>query len=242
MSTKVTNGLNLTGTKITNLGNGTDPADAVNKGQLDAAIEGLKWKAPVKAATTANIALSGEQTIDAVSILAGDRVLAKDQSAGAANGIYVAAAGAWTRATDFDAASEVEGAAVFVSQGSTNGNSRWNMTTPGPIVIGTTPLVWTQTGGGTSYTAGDGIDISGGVISVDSDVVPGKYSATIGDGVATTITVTHNLNTKDVVVSVREVSGDAMVIADVVANSANTVQITFATAPTTGQYRATVVG
>lgn len=239
---KVTNGLDLTGTKITNLGNGTDPTDAVNKSQLDAAIDGLKWKEPVQAATTANISLSGAQTIDGVSVIAGDRVLVKDQTTGAENGIYVASAGSWTRATDFDANSEVVGAAVFVSQGTANGNSRWNMTTDGPITVGTTAMVWTQTGGGTSYTEGDGIDISGGVISVDTSVVARKYSATVGNNTDTTLTVTHNLNTKDVVVSVREVSGDAVVLADVVANGVNTVQITFATAPTTGQYRVTVLG
>ena len=67
-------------------------------------------------------------------------------------------------------------------------------------------------------------------------------SATIGDGTATTITVTHNLNTQDVVVSVRETATNAGVITDWVANTANTVQLTFGTAPTSGQYRATVIG
>lgn len=238
---KVTNGLNFTGTKATNLANGTDPADAVNKSQLDAAIAGLKWKAPVRAATTGNITLSGAQTIDGVAVVAGDRVLVKGQSAGAANGIYVAAAGSWTRATDFDAASELGGAAVFVSEGAAHGNQQWQMTTNEPITLDTTALSWVQVGGGTSYSAGDGIDISGGVIAVDTAVVARKMSATVGDGSATTITVTHNLNTKDVQVSVREVSGDAFVLADVVANGVNTVQVSFATAPTVGQYRVSVV-
>lgn len=239
---KVTNGLDLTGTKIANLANGTSPSDAVNKSQLDAAVQGLKWKDPARAATTGNITLSGTQTIDGVAVVANDRVLVKAQTAGAENGIYVAAAGAWTRATDFDANSEVVGAAVFVSEGTTHGNSQWNMTTDGPVTIGTTALVWAQVGGGTSYSAGSGITITGSVIAADPAVVARKYSATVGDGTATTITVTHNLNTKDVVVSVREVSGDAVVIADVVANGVNTAQITFAVAPTTGQYRVTVVG
>lgn len=238
---KITNTLDANGNKIINLADGAAPQDAVTKAQLDAAVQGWKWKEPVRAATTTNITLSGAQTIDGVSVGAGDRVLVKNQSTGSVNGIYLAASGAWSRATDFDAASEVVGAAVFVSEGTTGGNSQWNMTTDGPVTIGTTALVWAQVGGGTSYTAGGGIGISGGVISVDPVVVARKYAATIGDGLATTITLTHNLNTQDVAVSVKEASGHAGVLVDWVAATVNTVQLTFAVAPSTGQYRALVV-
>jgi phage-related tail fiber protein len=238
---KITNTFDANGFKIVNAADATAAQDLVTKGQLDAAVQGWKWKEPVRAATTANITLSGAQTIDGVSVIAGDRVLVKDQSTGSANGIYVAASGAWTRATDFDASSELLGAAVFVSEGTANGNSQWQMTTDGPITIGTTALVWAQVGGGTSYSAGNGISISGGVIAVDPAVTARKYSANVGDGSSTTITVTHNLNTKDVVVSVRESSGDAGVLVDWVANGVNTVQLTFGVAPSSGQYRATVI-
>lgn len=238
---KITNTLDANGFKVQNLQDGTNPQDAVTKAQLDAAVQGWKWKDPVRAATTANITLSGAQTIDGVSVIAGDRVLVKDQSTGSANGIYVAASGSWSRATDFDAASELVGATVFVSEGTTNGNSQWLMTTDGPITLGSTSLVWTQVGAGTSYTQGNGISIGGGVIAVDATVVARKYSATIGDGSATTITLTHNLNTQDVSVSVRESTGNAGVLVDWVANGVNTVQLTFGTAPTSGQYRATVI-
>lgn len=239
---KFTNTIDANGFKVTGMADGTNPQDAVTKAQLDAAVQGYAWKTPVRAATTANITLSGAQTIDGVSVVAGDRVLVKNQTAGSGNGIYVAASGSWSRSTDMDTAAEALGAAVFVSEGTTQGNQVWLMTTDAPITIGTTALVWTQVGAGTSYTAGTGISISGGVIAVDTSVVPRKASATIGDGTATTITVTHNLNTQDVVVSVREVATNAVVVADVVANAANTVQITFGTAPTSGQYRVTVTG
>lgn len=238
---KITNTFDANGFKVSNLQDGTSAQDAVTKAQLDAAVQGWKWKDPVRAATTANITLSGAQTIDGVSVIAGDRVLVKNQSAGADNGIYVAASGAWSRAADYDAASELVGGTVFVSEGTANGNSQWTMTTDAPITLGTTALVWTQAGGGTSYTAGNGIGISGGVISVDPAVVARKASATIGDGSATTITVTHNLNTQDVAVSVKEVSSNAGVLVDWVANGVNTVQLTFGTAPSSGQYRATVI-
>lgn len=238
---KVTNNLDFNGNRAINAADGVNPQDYVTLAQMQAAIQGWKWKEPVRAATTANVTLSGTQTIDGVALVAGDRVLVKDQSSGAANGIYVVAAGAWSRATDLDAASEALGATVFVSEGTTQGNSQWKMTTDAPITIGTTALVWMQVGGGTSYTAGNGITIDSGVVAVDTTVVARKASATIGDGTATTITVTHNLNTQDVIVSVREASTNAVVLADVVANGVNTVQITFAVAPTTGQYRVTVV-
>lgn len=237
---KITNILDANGFKLTNLADATNPQDAVTKAQLDAQAQGFKWKEPVRAATTANITLSGAQTIDGVSVIAGDRVLVKDQSSGAANGIYLAASGAWTRATDFDVAAEVLGATVFVSEGTTNGNAQYKMTTDAPITLGATSLVWAQVGGGTSYTAGSGISLAGNVIAIDTAVVVRKASATIGDGTATTITVTHSLNTQDVQVSVREVSTNAGVLADWVANGVNTVQLTFGTAPTSGQYRVTV--
>ncbi len=239
---KITNNLDASGNRIVNMADGVSPQDAVTKAQLDAAVQGYKWKEPARAATTANITLSGTQTIDGVSIAVGDRVLVKNQTTGSANGVYLAASGAWTRATDFDASSEVLGAAVFVSEGTTQGNQVWLMTTDAPITIGTTALTFAQVGGGASYTAGNGITISAGVIAVDPAVVARKMSATIGDGTATTITVTHNLNTQDIVVSVRESSGNAGVLVDWVANGVNTAQLTFATAPTTGQYRVTIAG
>lgn len=237
-----TNVLDMSGFKVTNLADGTAASDAVNKGQLDAAVAGYSWKNPVRAATTVNVTLSGAQTIDGVSVVAGDRVLVKAQTTQSANGIYVAASGSWTRATDMDVAAEFVGAAVFVSEGTAHGNQQWQMTTDAPITVGTTNIVWVQFGGGTSYTQGNGISISGGTISVDPAVTARKYSAAIGDGTSTTLTVTHNLNTVDVSVAVRVASTNEAVIADWTANGVNTVQVTFGTAPTSGQYRVTVIG
>jgi hypothetical protein len=238
---KITNQFDANGFKVVNLADGTNPQDAATVAQLNAAVQGYSWKQPVRVATTANITLSGAQTIDGVSVVAGDRVLVKNQTAGAANGIYVAATGAWTRSTDFDTGAEALGAATFVSEGTAQGNQVWLNGTDGPITIGTTVLSFVQVGGGSAYSAGNGILISGGVISADPAVVARKSSATIGDGTATTLTITHGLNSQDVAVSVKEVSTNAGVIADWVANTVNTVQLTFGTAPTTGQYRVTVI-
>ena len=116
--------------------------DLVNKSYVDGLMAGLAWKAPVVVATTANITLSGEQTIDGV-LTATSRVLVKNQSTGANNGIYVSAAGAWARATDMDSAAETDSAAVFVSQGTVNGNKGF-VQTADSVTLGTTALVFVQ--------------------------------------------------------------------------------------------------
>lgn len=239
---KLTNNLDANGLRVQNLADPLTAQEPATKGWTEALLQGWKWKDPVRAATTANITLSGAQTIDGVSVIAGDRVLVKNQSTASANGIYVAAAGSWTRASDFDISSELLLATCFVSEGTTLGNTAWTMTTDGPITLGTTGLTFTQTNGGTSYTAGTGISVAGNVISIDTAVTARKASAAIGDGTSTTLTFTHNLNTRDVVVSVYDAATYTGVICDWVANGVNTVQLTFATAPTTGQYRVTVVG
>lgn len=239
---KITSNLDANGLKVTNAADGTNPQDYVTKAQLDAAIFGMKWKDPVRAATTANITLSGAQTIDGVSVIAGDRVLVKAQSTASANGIYLAASGAWTRATDFDASAEVLGSSVFVSEGTTLGNSVWLLTTDGPITLGSTSLTFTQIGSGTTYTGSGGVTVAGSVISLDTAVAARRAAAAIGDGVSTTLTFTHNLNTQDIAVGVRETSTNIGVLCDWTANGVNTVQLTFATAPSAGAYRVVVVG
>ncbi|MDO5940652.1 phage tail-collar fiber domain-containing protein [Burkholderia cepacia] len=101
----------------------------------------LDGKQSVRVATTASIALTGVQTIDGVVLVAGDRVLVKDQAAGAENGIYVVAAGVWARAADADAAAEVTpGMHVAVEQGTANADTVWTLVTDGQIVLGTTAL------------------------------------------------------------------------------------------------------
>lgn len=112
------------------------------------ASEATDWKASVICATTANISLTGEQTIDGVTTSA-DRILVKDQSTGSENGIYVTAAGAWARADDFDTDAEVTaGATMFISQGATLGNTTYQLTTDDAITVGTTALVFAQIAGG----------------------------------------------------------------------------------------------
>lgn len=241
--------------KITSLADPTSAQDAATKGYVDATAAGIDWKASVKCATTANITLSGEQTIDGVTTSA-SRILVKNQSTASQNGIYVTAAGSWTRATDADATAEVSsGMAVFVEEGTTLGATGWILTTTGTITIGSTSLTFTQWAGTSLYTAGTAISISGNVISIPalnasqraSIGVTGKYSALIGDGSTTAIAVTqgtHGLaSTAQIKAAVYDASTGDQVFPDVSINNSNgTVTLTFATAPSSNAYRLVLVG
>lgn len=123
----------------------------------------LAYKAPVRVATTAAITLSGEQTIDGVAVVAGDRVLDKDNATGASRGIYVAATGAWTRAGDWDGARDiVTGTQVYVTAGTLNGGRIFRVATTGEIVIGTTSISLTELAlstGGSAVTTLDGDEL-----------------------------------------------------------------------------------
>ena len=167
--------LSLGGNAITNLAAPVSGADATNKAYVDAAINGLSWKNPVIAATTATIALSGAQTIDGISVVAGQRVLVKDQTAPAQNGIYIVSAGAWSRSLDMDSTTpldEFSSAAVFVLQGTVN-VSRGFVETSLVVTVGTDPVTFVQFSTAGSYSGGSGISISGSTISVNLDATPG---------------------------------------------------------------------
>ena len=167
------------GNKITNLADPTSAQDAVTKSYADALLQGFDWKASVRAATTATGVLSSAyangSVVDGVTLVTGDRILLKNQSNGAENGIYtVNATGAPTRATDADASADVTaGLTAFVSEGTTNGNSSWTLTTDDAITLGTTSLTFTQVAGGSLYGAGSGLVLNGSsfdVVAADTSI------------------------------------------------------------------------
>lgn len=116
---------------------------------VTAELEKLDHKQSVRAATTANIALNGLQTIDGVTLVAGNRVLVKNQSAGAQNGIYVVSPTSWTRAADANDSVEITaGLVCAVDEGTTQENSRWQLITDDPITMGVTALVFANVSAG----------------------------------------------------------------------------------------------
>jgi len=160
------------GFKLTSLGAPTSGTDAATKQYVDNVAEGLKPKAAVRAATTADITLANEQTIDDVALVAGDRVLVKDQTDDEDNGIYnVVDAGAWTRSSDFDSLTpidEVNGAYVAVQEGTVNAGKIYVQ--QGEVTaIGTDPIIFVFFNSSASLVGGDGITVSGNNISVDHD-------------------------------------------------------------------------
>ena len=148
----------------------TDPAHAATKGYVDAARSGLDVKQSVRVATTAPINISADlengDVIDGVTLATGDRVLVKNQSTGSENGIYVVvASGAASRATDADSSAEVTtGMFTFVSEGTTNADSGWVLTTNDTITLGTTALAFAQFSGAGQITAGAGLTKTGNTI------------------------------------------------------------------------------
>ena len=153
------------GATVTGLPTPVSSSDAANKGYVDSAVNGLSWKEAVQIATTANITLSGEQTIDGITTSA-SRVLVKNQTDQTTNGIYVSAAGAWSRSTDANTGLELQGAAVFVEEGTTQANAGWVQTTD-PVTLGTSNIVWSQFSGAGSYVAGTGLTLIGNTFAVN---------------------------------------------------------------------------
>lgn len=125
-------------------------------------------KAPVRGATTANITLSGEQTVDGLALVSGDLELVKDQTDTTENGIYVVSASAWSRAANFDGNRDVrQGTLVNVYAGTTNLKTMWRCTTANPIVIGTSNIVFEQFLG----TLSNATTETAGVVKLSTDAI-----------------------------------------------------------------------
>lgn len=269
--------------KLTNLGTPVSAADAATKQYVDDVAQGLNIHAASYAATTANLnatysngtsgvgatltnaGTNAAFSVDGVSPSLNARILVKNQTSQAQNGIYVLStvgdgSTPWvlTRATDFDSAVEIAGGDfTFVDAGNTLANTGW-VNVDEVNTVGTDPIVFQQFSGAGTYTASDGVLLTGtnftGVVvasgglsvgasgfQLDTTIAVRKYAANVGDGTATTYTVSHNLGTKDVIVSVYDNSSPyAEVICDVQHTSTSAITLLFSVAPTSNQYRVVV--
>lgn len=169
-----TGSVDMDGYQITSLGDPTLSTDAATKAYVDGLLQGFDWKQSVRAASTVTGTLSSAfangQVIDGVTLATGDRILVKDQTNGAENGIYtVNASGSPTRADDADASVDMTaGVTVFISEGNAQGNSAWSITTDDVITLGTTAITFTQVAGGSLYTAGAGLVLTGSSFEVQA--------------------------------------------------------------------------
>lgn len=237
----------------------TSTADV--QGILSASTE-IKQKANY-VATSSVPSLSGQQSIDGVTVPLGSIVLLTNQSSSVTNGLWTVNSSSWTRPSDFSTGSWlVKGTLVMISAGNSNANTFWQCTSASGIVD-TNGNNWSkvmQAGPPVTYSSGNGVNVnnstnvvsavadpSGGLavtsqgIAIDTTKVVRKYVGTVPAG-NTVATITHNLNTTSVQVSLIHVaSGDIRLIGATV-TGVNTVSLEFGTAPTDNQYRVIVVG
>jgi hypothetical protein len=252
----------LNASRIKNLPDAIDPQEPATLAQVRSFVEGLAWKDSVRVSTQGNINLSAPgATIDGISMSAGDRVLVRLQTSQPGNGIYVwtGSATPMTRALDASTFAELEAAVVPVEEG-TDAGTQWRQTQVNGT-IDTSNVVWdsfnsavplaSETTAGrilvaTQAKTDAGTDDESAVTPLKLTTWSGKtkrYTSDIGDGSATSFTLTHNLGTRALQVTVHRNSGNYDEIeCEVRHTSTSAVTLLFTSAPTANQFVAVVNG
>lgn len=261
MAKRFYNGIDVVNNRIQNLASPSVGTDAANKQYVDNLVNGLDWKESVQAATTTNgtltTAYANGQVIDGYTLQTNDRILVKNQSTAADNGIYIVnASGAPTRTGDGSQGVLTTNATVRINNGSVNIDTAWTLVTVGTITVGTTAQSWVRSDSGTPYSAGNGLSLAANTFAVvpgpgiladgtntriDTSVVVRKYSQNIGDGTSTSIVVTHSLF-RAVHVMLYDNTTFAVVDTDVALTSATTITLTFASAPASNAFTVVIFG
>ena len=246
--------------KIVNLPNAVNPQEPATLSQLLSAIEGLAQKDNVRVSTQGNISLASPgAAIDGISMNANDRVLVRAQTTQTENGIYVwnGAAVPMTRSLDSNTFDEIENALVPVDEG-TNAGQVWRQTAVNGVIdtnnilfaqFGTSSAQATETSSGVAEIATQAETDAGSddarfitpLKLASSPYAKKQFAANIGDGSATSITVTHNLNTLDVTVEVFRNSGNRdTILVEIQRTTVNSVTILFTSAPASNAFRALI--
>jgi hypothetical protein len=177
---------------ITNLADPVSATDAANKQYVDSVAQGLNVKQSVVATTTGNITLSGLTTQSGgdwtSSLTTGARILVKNQTAPAENGIYVASSTSWSRSADADTWAELVSAFTFVETGATQADSGWVCTVNAGGTLGVTAVTWAQFSAAGAYTAGTGLTLTGNEFSITNTAV----TASTYGAASETLTITVN--------------------------------------------------
>ena len=248
--------------KVVNVPTPTAAGDAVPKSYVDSAVEGLAWKDSARVSTQGNIDLSAPgATIDGITMASQDRVLVRSQTTASQNGIYVwnGASTAATRSLDASTFAELEQAVISVEEGTDADSSFRQTEVNGTIDV--SDVVWgafgTSAPSASESTAGIAELATQAEVDAGTDDLrivtplklnswsgaPKRYAASFGDGSATSYTITHNLATRDITVAIYSNSGSYDEIeCDVEHTTINTVTLVFATAPSSNQFRAVVLG
>ena len=248
--------------KVINVPTPTAAGDAVPKSYVDSAVEGLAWKDSARVGTQSSINLASPgATVDGVTMASQDRVLVRNQSTQSQNGIYVwnGASTALTRSLDASTFAELEQAIITVEEG-TDAGTTWRQTQINGT-IDVSNVIFTSFAAAapaaSETTAGIAELATQAEVDAGTDdlriVTPlklatwsgrlRKVSANVGDGSATSYVVTHNLNTRDVIIRVFPNSGQYDdVEVDVQRTSTTTATLVFATAPASNAYRVVVLG
>jgi len=247
--------------KVVNLPTPSATGDAVPKSYVDSLVEGLAWKDSCRVATQSNLNLAAPgATVDGITMVSGDRMLVRTQTTTSQNGIYVwnGAASAATRSLDASTFPELEQAVTTVEEGTSAAatyrqdqiNGTIDSSAVSWVSFGTSAPAASETTAGiaelaTQAEVNTGTDDLRIVTPLKLATWSGrikKFAVSIGDGSATSYTVTHNLASLDVAVTVFQNSGGEEVITDVTHATSNTLTVVFATAPASNAYRVVVVG
>ena len=199
---------------LTSLADPVNAQDAATKNYVDNVAQGLDTKASVLAASTVaggNVTLSGAQTVDGISTGNGERILIKNQTAPAENGIYISdSGGAWARSSDANTWAELVSAYVFIETGTTQADSGWVCTVNAGGTLGVTAVTWVQFSSAGAYTAGTGLTLTGNEFSITNTAVT---AASYG-GASQTLSATVNaqgqltdLSAQSIAIANTQVSG-----------------------------------